>query len=101
MRINFNLNDKNNTEITVFKNIKNNPFKKDDIINLIVLDLHPVQMEDKTIDEKENIIFNNSLKKKLFNYKKIKLENEIKTLTFNYLNEPEIFINYYCKILNE
>jgi hypothetical protein len=102
MRISFYLKEGDTErEITSFNELKHNPFKEGDIVNLQVGELYPAELKGCNQSFKTSLTNSNIELSKTFNHKKVKLISESKWLTFNVLSEPRLVIEYYCEILND
>jgi hypothetical protein len=100
MRIQLFLNNEEEYHITTFYDMNSNPFKLNDIINLKIEDIYPVEYEKFNKEFKEKILNNNKELFKKFNLKKIKLVKEEKYLEFKDIGENNLIIEYHCEIID-
>ena len=107
MIIHFYLNNEEETHITSFHDLKNNPFKLRDEIYLKVEELYPITTlsatheSKKQLDYRLKLISDNKKLKESFDLKKIKLLKEGKHIDFNLLKEPTLTIEYHCEIIDD
>ncbi len=94
MRISFHLNDEEETHIFSLYDMKSNPFKQGDIVNLSVDDIVPKLMGQKIAKN------HNEIREK-FHLKEILLTEERKYVTITFEGEDVLVIEYLCEIYKE
>jgi hypothetical protein len=101
MRIQFFLNNEEETEITSFHDYTSNPFKEGDVISLYVDELVPRDLDIFKRESKIQFNSDNLLLKEKFHLKKIRLIKERKYLNFTNLSQPKLIIEYHCEIIDK
>lgn len=98
MTICFYLNNEEETTITIMYDMVSNPFKKGDIINLNVEEIHPVELNKFTDKYKKILLKTDRELKEIFHLKEIKLVREGKYINFNTFRK-KLIIEYHCEII--
>jgi hypothetical protein len=96
MRISFHLNDEEETHIFSLYEMKSNPFKKGDIVNLSVDDIisRASMMSAKMTKNHKEI-------REKFHLKEVLLKEERKCVTITFEGEDVLVIEYKCEIVEE
>lgn len=100
MNIHFYLNNEEETPITSLYDLESNPFTLNDIINLDVEELYPVDYNKYKEDFRNKMIKDNEELEKTFRLKKVKLVKEGKYMKFKIIDKTRLTIEYHCDLID-
>ena len=100
MNIHFYLNNEEETPITSLYDLESNPFTLNDIINLDVEELYPVDYNKYKEDFRNKMIKDNKELEKTFRLKKVKLVKEGKYMKFKIIDKTRLTIEYHCDLID-
>ena len=100
MRIDFYLNNEEETQITSFSELQSNPFSVGDVVNLNVRELYPIDYNKYKESYQIKMINDNQELNILFSRKKVKIVKEGKWVEFTVIKEPTLVIEYHCEFVD-
>ncbi len=99
MRIQFYLNNEEETEITTMYDMQSNPFAVGDIVHLDVEELYPMDYNKYKESFQKTLIQSNEELQTKFRRKKVKLVREGKWMQFKAIDKTKLTIEYHCEIV--
>ena len=101
MKIQFYLNNDEETEITTMYDMQSNPFSVGDIVYLDVEELYPMDYSKYKKSFQKILIQNNKDLETKFRRKKVKLVRERKWMQFTVIDKTKLTIEYHCEIVEQ
>ena len=99
MRIQFYLNNEEETEITTMYDMQSNPFAVGDIVHLDVEELYPMDYNKYKESFQKTLIQRNEELQTKFRRKKVKLVREGKWMQVKVIDKTKLTIEYHCEIV--